>query len=222
MLKKPDPIATIDEVGLPVVQATIDRLLQIGVALRHSGWYTHQSKLKEEDPTSMLLREQWLGKKYRNIPQTLKSQLSRSIYTRTTSIDYMRSHNEKLANERKPSTSGNHADTSLSSNLEKPASKESTNSESRATNRLLAPTNDTIHSVMTPSVAARVQSIMRKPSGTVISRGAPVSDTTTDEFLYPDMPKTLTACPICACPLQFSSMQLHEWRYVTDLFISEI
>jgi hypothetical protein len=39
---------------------------------------------------------------------------------------------------------------------------------------------------------------------------------TTDEFLYPDMPKTLKACPICACPLEFSSMEAHQWRYVTS------
>jgi hypothetical protein len=127
-------------------------------------------------------------------------------------MDYMRLHNERLAVQREEPIVQTIADEKSQSSSEEQSGEAPRINVSQTPNGLLSPTIGTIPSLVTTSQAAGVQSIMRKPTGTIISQGVPVYDAISDELSYPDMPKTLTACPICACPLQFSHMKPHEWR----------
>ncbi|RMJ18660.1 hypothetical protein CDV36_001592 [Fusarium kuroshium] len=207
--------------GLPVARSTIERLFILAISIRRSARQTASVRHKPHgsgnaDSSCLLL----LQTRYPNARKSLLDQLVQSVHDRGASLQYIRSHNRKLAHEREPSTHSYEED--LMEEDVGPLSDDlvPTKHIERGTNTEL----QTDPSSFSPSTVIRQHNRTMpnvKPSRSLVSTGSTVKDMVGDELPYPPMPKpeSLTGrviCTICSEPMDVFLLTEERWKAHVD------
>lgn len=207
--------------GLPVAKSTIERLFILAVSIRRSARQTPSVSQKPHsggnaDSSCLLL----LQTRYPNARKSLLDQLVQSVHARGASLQYLRSHNRKLAHEREPSTGS--CEDPMEEVVE-PFSDDLVPEKhiERGTDTEL----ETDPSSFSPSTVIRQhnRTMMNvKPSRSLVSAGSTVKDIEGDELPYPPMPKpeSLTdrvICTICSEPINMFLLTEDRWKCVLHL-----
>ncbi|RSM05459.1 hypothetical protein CEP52_006275 [Fusarium oligoseptatum] len=206
--------------GMPVVKSTIERLFILAVSIRRSARQTDGVRQKTHSSTNagsscfLLLKA-----RYPNARKSLLVQLAQSVYARGVSLQYLQSHNRKLAHEWgasvKPYESPMESDMEklgddliLAKRVEKGPDTEL----------------QTIPSLFSPTTVIRQLNLAMqnvKPSRSLISTGSTVKDMEGDILPYPPIPKpevstTHVACTICSEPMDVSTLTEEKWKAHVD------
>ena len=155
-----------------------------------------------------------MQRRYPNARGSLCAQLGTSIVKRGASLQYLQSHNEKLARERTSNeiASGSFVEQKEAASLPPslaPAFQKS------------VPSSYTIPTVMSHSAVRRFHQHTIRPTSSIRSTGTVIQDDREDEIRYPPLPKpevgtTYSPCTICAAPLDLAGLTQEAWRYCRE------
>ncbi|RSM19380.1 hypothetical protein CDV31_001802 [Fusarium ambrosium] len=206
--------------GLPTARSTIERLFILAVSIRRSARQPPSVNQKPHssgnaDSSCLLL----LKTRYPNARKSLLDQIAQSVHARGASLQYLRSHNRKLAHEREPSTHS--CEDSMEEDI-RPLGEDLVPAKhiEGGTNTEL----QTDPSSFSPSTVIRQNNrtmLSVKPSRSLVSTGSTVKDMVGDELPYPPMPKpeNLTGrviCTICSEPMDIYLLTEDRWKAHVD------
>lgn len=198
-------------VGLPVVKSTIQRLFILVIGIRRSARQPH--KLRQESQAadfsslSLLLKN-----RYPSARNSLRQQLAHSIHVRGTSLQYLQSHNRKIAHQRQRD------DSKISNqNINTPVNQ---THGTPIELQLATAEPETVASAVSPSEVVRFRRKAlgkSRPSHSIISTGSTVTDEDGNELPYPPMPKAesetnYVPCTICSEPLEVTTLTEEGWK----------
>jgi hypothetical protein len=151
--------------------------------------------------------------RYPNAPKTLCNQLGASICRRGSALRYLQLHNEKLAYQR---DEHENMDEFISDNVEQESISPALVSDVVVATKM-APSQDTLPSLLSPSAVVRFSQAKHKPTSSIISRGSVVLDEQGNEFRYPPVPKSradkkFRSCTVCSEPLDCARLTEQDWR----------
>lgn len=204
---KVDPDASI---GLPAVKSNIDRLYVLVVGIRRSARQPHTLKRKNQPGDSNPFCLKLLERRYPKGRSSLLKQLAHSIHVRGTSLQYLQSHNWKLAYRREDCSAYQQVMDGIDPQIHgMPITAQST---------LTDP--ETMASAISPSEVIRLRQVARgrvKPSYSITSSGSTVRDEGGQELNYPPMPKAepgkkYASCSICSEPLKIGWLTEESWE----------
>ncbi|RSL42018.1 hypothetical protein CEP53_012425 [Fusarium sp. AF-6] len=206
--------------GLPAARSTIERLFILAVSIRRSARQAPKVSQKSHgsgnaDSSCLLL----LKSRYPNARKSLLVQLVQSVHSRGATLQYLRSHNRKLAHERETST---HSYEDPMEESVGPFSDDLLPAKpfEGGTDTEL----ETDPSSFSPSTVIRQHNrtmLNVKPSRSLVSTGSTVKDMEGDELPYPPMPKpeSLTGrvvCTICSEPMGMVLLTEDRWKAHVD------
>ncbi|KAF5257316.1 hypothetical protein FOXYS1_12168 [Fusarium oxysporum] len=203
--------------GTSAVKSSIERLFILAVAIRRSARQTHDVRQKtygggNGDSSCLLL----LKARYPNARKSLLDQLAQSVHARGVYLQYLQSHNRKLAHQREPSNK---------------AREDPLEEKSQQLGEDLIPAKpvmrnpetdlETTPSMLSPTTVIRQHMRSVKPSRSLLSTGSTVKDMEGDELPYPPMPKRDTrtgraTCTICSEPMDISALTEEKWKPHVD------
>ncbi|KAF4447059.1 ankyrin repeat domain-containing protein 52 [Fusarium austroafricanum] len=206
--------------GIPAVKANIERLFILAVMIRRTARQTHDigQKIndKQDSNSSCLLL---LQHRYSSMRKSLLSHLVQSVHTRGAYLQYLQSHNRKLAHERERSSQ-------TSKNTIKEETPQFDNGQTLVKLVDTSPKTelDTIPSILSPSTVMRQHNLaMRnvKQSPSLISTGSTVKDADGYELPYPPIPQRDSTtgrpmCTICSEPLSVIGLTERKWKAHVD------
>ncbi|KAF4984122.1 hypothetical protein FZEAL_615 [Fusarium zealandicum] len=205
--------------GTSTVKSTLERLFTLAISIRRSSRQSHAARQPNESGTSASSCLRLLEMRYPNARKSLLDQLARSVHSRGVSLQHTQSHNEKLAQQRKPLIN------MYQDAIEEEALEPKENfAPVPCRNRHLVTDADTAPSRISPSTIIRQHKVGMggaKPSRSIISTGSTVRDLGDDELPYPPVPKRDTetgifVCMICYEPLGSSPVTGKAWKKHVD------